>query len=318
LVATGEEYDSFIPEESKLSGDGNEEIDGDNEIGGDDDNGEEGDNDQGNDSYTPSTPDFDDGIDSDTERAYELNHDLFWIDLVSADGLAIEGPERYGAETVQITNLTHEGFTVVWYSKLSEKGYAMYGVSPENLGDKARDERDGVASEGEYILHSIEFSSLIPETTYYFEIYSGEDVYDNNGNKYEVETFSVQDDLPPFEMIAGSIDVENPENVLVVATLKDDDGIGSTGSSLPISALVDNEGSWIITIGEARTEGGEYFDKSNSDLIEFAPKYLVSLPTLTKQIGEAASSGVVLSSEGISSATFVKIPLLGEYGILFD
>jgi hypothetical protein len=301
LVATGSPYDSYIPEEAKIY------LEGDPSTGGDDD-----------DPYVrPDIEDPDDEVEDD-ERDYELRNDLYWIDMVTEDGLVSNEPVEYGEDTVLITNLTDTGFNVLWYSRNSEVGYAMYGTSENNLENRAQDERDGLVTENEYILHSLEFPSLTPETTYYFEIHSGDDVYDNDGAQYEVTTLPTQESLPQFEAIAGSLDVDNVEDAVVIAKIVDDDGVGSSGESMPTSSLLDSDGAWIITLGFARAESGEYFVKSNDDLIEITPKYLTTLSTVTKSIGEAISSDVVLSGEGSGTLKFVKIPLLEDYGILSD
>jgi hypothetical protein len=236
--------------------------------------------------------------------------------MVDTDAIGEVTPQNYGPDTVMTTNLTDETFTVIWYSEEKESGHIKYGTNADSPSETGRDERDGVSSQGEYYLHSIEVTDLQPETIYYFEVYSGEEPYNET---FEVETFSAQNSPPEFETIAGSAEVEDYESFVVVATFTDDDGAGSTGTSYPISTLVDSEGSWILTIGSARDENGGYFEKSSSDLVTFDPMYLSQPPEVQMTVGEATTSEITLTApEGRTSTTFVKIPKLSDYGILTD
>jgi hypothetical protein len=297
LVATGGEYDTYISNEAKLVATGQQEET------------------PTPDPTPPYTPPETEEPEEEFNREYELKTDLTWVNLVSADGSTSVKPSKYGPTTVMITNLTDVSFTVLWYSQEKENGHIMYGTTSNDLSDKGRDERDGISSQGEYYLHSIEVTQLQPETQYYFEVYSGEEKYEE---VYEVTTFETQSSPPQFETIAGSINAQDFESVVVIATFVDDDGIGSSGSSLPISTLVDSQGSWILTIGGARDENGGYFDKSSSDIVNFSPKYFSDPPDVSTSVGEATSGEVDLSVTESTSTTFTKISRLSDYGVLVD
>lgn len=321
LLSSGGEYDSYIGDDAKfvaseeLENGGDDDDDDDNGADDDDDNGggDDGDNDSGG----GNDDDYDYGGDDDPfNREYELRSDLVWIDMVDNDLTGEVTPESYGQDTVMTTNLTDVSFTVLWYSEEKESGYIEYGTNPDSLTETGRDERDGVSSEGEYYLHSIEVTDLQPETTYYFEVYSGEEPYSET---FEVETFSEQDSPPEFETISGSVEVDDYDSFVVIATFTDDDGAGSTGTSYPISTLVDSEGSWILTIGSTRAQDGGYFEKSSTDSVTFDPMYLSQPKEVQMTVGEATTEEVTLTApEGRSSTTFVKIPKLSDYGILMD
>jgi hypothetical protein len=202
----------------------------------------------------------------------------------------------------------------LWFSENEEIGYVMYGVDSDNLSDKGRDERDGISSQGEYYLHSVEITQLEPETKYYFEVYTADEVYDE---VYEITTYATQSSPPEFETIAGVVNANDYENLSVIATFTDEDGIGSSGSSNSLSTLVDSEGSWILTIGGARDQDGQYFDKSSSDKVTFAPMTFSDTDNVEMTIGEATSNEVELKVSD-NRITYVKIPLLEDYGILMD
>jgi hypothetical protein len=327
LVPTGGEYDSYISDDAKLTAadepdngdDDDDDDDDDNDDDDDDNNGgdnDDNDNDDDNDDNPPTGGGWDDDDDDPFNREYELRSDLVWIDMVDIDSTGEVTPENYGPDTVMTTNLTDVGFTVLWYSEDKETGYIEYGNNTDSLSETGRDERDGLSSQGEYYLHSIEVTDLQPETRYYFEVYSGEEPYNET---FEVQTFSTQNSPPEFETIAGSAEVGDYESFVVIATFTDDDGAGSTGTSYPISTLVDSEGSWILTIGSTRDESGGYFEKSSTDLVTFNPMYLSEPSEVQMTLGEATTDDVTLTApEGRSGTTFVKIPKLSDYGILTD
>lgn len=302
LVASGGEYDLYISNSAKLMAsikDGNTSTSditlADNEIG-----------------YTSSLGGSDE--EESFDREYELKSDLVWTDLVSSGNSTSGTPEEYGLDTVITTNLTDVSFTVLWYSEDEEVGYIMYSETSDNLSNKGRDERDGISSQGEYFLHSIEVTDLDPETTYYFKIYSGTEVYDKI---YEVTTFSTQSSPPEFETIAGTVNARDYENFVVIATFTDEDGSGSSGSSYPVSTLVDSEGSWILTIGSTRGEDGEYFEKSNGDTVTFNSMYLIEPKEIEATVGEATMNEIELTVNE-DAVTFVKIPLLDDYGVFIN
>lgn len=261
--------------------------------------------------YVPPA-DYNDPYDTPFRRNFLIKNDLAWIDMVSTDGALTSGPEVYGESTVITTNVTDVSFSVLWFSQQEETGYIMYGTNASELSERGRDERDGISSQGEYYLHSIEVTQLQPETTYYFEIHSGTQTFSNT---YEVSTFATQSTPPEFETIAGNVNAQDYQSVAIVAIFSDRDGIGSEGSSYPISTLVDVEGSWILTTGGARESGGGYFDKSNNDVVTFSPMYLNEPPEVEMTIGDATSSEVELYiTENV--LRFIEIPLLSDYGIL--
>ncbi len=306
LIAEGNPYDTYLSDSSKLVAKEVVETPIQDPIENDDDE----------DIYVPPTTQPDEEVVDDFDRDYELTSDLLWTNMVSTSGEISSTPDIYGEDSVMVTNLTDVSFTVLWYSELEETGYVMYGTSALDMPDKARDERDGISTQGEYYLHSIEVTQLEPETNYYFEIYSNDEAYEYEG---EVTTFATQSSPPAFETIAGEMDVDDYNSAVVIAMIEDSDESGSSGESYPISTLIDSEGSWILTIGGVRDEDGEYYDKSDQDIITFSPKYFSDPSDTQLTLGEATSNEVTLSASSSSNTTtFKKISRLADYGILVD
>lgn len=257
-------------------------------------------------------PIVEDPVEEDTTE-YVINNDLEWVDMVSSDGTTVGEPQSYGEDTVMITNLTDVSFTVIWYSQIEEVGYVMYGENESSLQDKGKDERDGISTQGEYFLHSIEVTQLSPQTEYYFKVYSGDEVYSET---FSVTTFETESSPPAFETVAGTYDISDYESGIVIAKFVDTDSSGSTGESYPISTLVDSEGSWILTVGGVRDTDGNYFNKNDNDNMIFTPKYFQDPPSTTLTIGAAMNDDVELSATDTATISYVKIPLLSDYGIL--
>lgn len=258
---------------------------------------------------TPSVPEGDDDTNTNTE--YQIVHDLKWIDIVTNDG---QGSFESGESTVLVTNLTDVGFSVLWRSPSKVEGYVKYGTSKSNLSEEVWDVRDGLTSKNTYYSHIVESKRLEPETTYYFEIYSGTEKYNKSGAMYTVTTYSTLTTPPPFETKSGSVsNTSTPAEWIVVAKILDEDDAGTAGNSGYISTVPDDNGNWILTIGDARSEdGSSYFTFSNSDILSI---YLLGAST-KKFDNPISMSEVGLDVSKVGSTTITKVKLLSDYGIV--
>ena len=264
---------------------------------------------------TPSpspTPPLQPDEDIVTDTSNQIVHDLRWIDMV------VEGAQTSldsGEETILVTNLTDVGFTVVWRSSQKVEGYIKYGTSKTALTEESWDVRDGLTSRNTYFSHAVDTGRLDPNTTYYFEVYSGETKYNNSGNMYSVTTFSTLDSPPPFQTKSGSLNnTTNFGDWILVGKIVDDDDAGTTGSSRYLSTVPDDNGNWILTLGDARSEdGSSYFSFSNSDILSV---YLLgdSEKTFDNKISlSEIPLDTSLVGSGVSAS---KVKLLSDYGIV--
>lgn len=251
----------------------------------------------------------------DFERKYELIHDLNWIDMVTSSGGATG---KVGESTIQVTNLTDTGFTVIWISGEKEEGYVKYGTSSTALGLEVNDERDVPPSKNAYYTHIASANRLQPETEYFFEIHSGDQVYDSSGSKYRVTTLPTLSSPPPYDSIRGEIDGMPEHNeVIVVAQIKDQDDAGSKGISSKVANAVDENGRWILSIADSRTEdGSSYFEYTSGDVlnIDFVTTFQTS--SHTEKMQDISSKEIQISLENIGSTTYTRVELLGSYGVL--
>jgi len=198
---------------------------------------------------------------------YTIKHDISWTDLVSESS---SFNLQSGEDTILVTNLTNTGFSVVWRSAEKEEGYVKYGTAKTALNTEVRDYRDGFVSMGQHLSHLVESERLEADTTYYFEVYSGNDVYDNGGEKYSVTTYPLLSTAIPFETKSGQVlNATDPSDWVLVFKLIDNDELGTLGSSGYLSTLPDEEGYWMTTIGDSRSEDGDsYFSFSNADILQ--------------------------------------------------
>jgi len=242
-----------------------------------------------------------------------IKHDIPWSSIPV--GIGGTPDLQYGEETIQVTNLTDTSFTIVWRSAQQEEGYVMYGTDRNDLSNEIRDTRDNYSSMNPYISHFVESDTVEPETTYYFEIYSGTNKYDDDGEKFYLTTFATLASPPPLDIRDGTlINSQSLSDWIVVFSVIDNDELGSSGSSTLISTLPDENGEWYVTVGDVRNGNGTtYFSYSDSDILQAfvlgaeSKKFDFSLGQNELEIDLSTIS------DGISSG---RVDLLADYGIL--
>lgn len=161
-------------------------------------------------------------------------------------------------QNVRITNITDNSFTISYTTADNVIGSINYGTN-SNLSQTALDERDQQAVSSHKI-HSIFVRNLNPETKYFFTITSGQNTYLNNNLPFTVTTGPKISYAPPEQTpISGKIilpDGENPAEAILYLT---------TDSAQVISALVKNDGSYILPLNSLRTQDlSSYYTLSGS------------------------------------------------------
>ena len=152
---------------------------------------------------------------------------------------------------VRITNVRDSSFTVSWLTDIESTGSIRYGTDPNNLNQTGEDVRGASTSDD---THYVLLDNLLPETTYYFLVVSGDTTDDNAGAHYNVTTGPTLG-LPGSDTIYGSVFLTESipaEGSIVYITLSDADAAGSSREAAPLSALVDHNGFWSINLGNAR------------------------------------------------------------------
>ncbi len=223
-----------------------------------------------------------------------------------------------GDKSVLISNLTDTGFTISWTTNTAQDGYIKYGTTAQALDNTGYDEKDSMLSKGKYYQHSVSLSRLQPETEYFFEIISGTTTILNNSAPFSVKTFKTLSSPPEFKTISGKLTgVSNMKDALIVVEIEDKDGSGSSGKSTKSSATPDDQGNWIVSIGDIRTSDGlNYYNASNDDSIIITSLGYFDKDTETIKYSSISDSDIqlkVLSSVTINEP--VKVAKLKSYGV---
>ena len=166
---------------------------------------------------------------------------------------------------VRTTNVRDVAFTVSWLTDYATTGEVRYGTDPSNLNQTADDVRGASTSDD---THYVLLENLLPETTYYFDVVSGNTTDDNGGSHYSVTTGPTLG-VPGSDTIFGEVKKSDgtmpAAGAILYLTLSDADGSGTSGQAAPLSALVENDGYWSTNLGNVRTEDlSAYFSYSAS------------------------------------------------------
>ena len=164
---------------------------------------------------------------------------------------------------ISISNVRERYFTVSWVTNTVTIGEVHYGISPDNLDQIELDTRGASTSDD---THFVTLGPLTENTTYYFDIHSNGDLDDNNGEHYSVTT-GPELSLPGSDTVYGQVfksdGVSAAEGCIVIITLQDNDGAGSSGQAAPLSSLTDQDGNWYVNLAASRvTDLSDYFEYS--------------------------------------------------------
>lgn len=240
--------------------------------------------------------------------------DVEWESIEGTETGSISNPV-VGESSVQVTNITDSGFTVVWISSTPTEGSVKYGTSQSSLTETAIDERDSAVSTLKYTAHSVKLSRLQPETKYFFEIHSDSSVIRDNGTAFNQTTFKTLASPPEFKTITGKLTgVSNPSDAVVVVSIEQGDGNGSSGESTLTSTIPDGSGNWVATLGDIRTSSGnEYYSYSDSDKVSASVSSLSIFNPKTTTVSNSLDNGITLATDPESERKIVKVPALSNY-----
>ncbi|MEW6094907.1 MAG: fibronectin type III domain-containing protein [bacterium] len=154
---------------------------------------------------------------------------------------------------VRVTNQTDSQFTVSWITSQPAVGYVKYGKNINVLDNKCYDDR-GVEFIG--CTHHVTIKSLSPNEVYYFDVVSDGIVDDNFGNHYTTRT-GKSIITSGSDIVYGEVFKQGGQAIatgtIVYIELKDNDGKGSPLISAPASALVQDNGYWMVNLVNFRT-----------------------------------------------------------------
>ncbi len=171
-------------------------------------------------------------------------------------------------ESITLANVTENSFTVSWISSALEEGSVLYGESADDISNEALDTRDNLVTKGRYYTHHVTVTGLTPETTYYYEIQSGGELYNDGGYPYELLTPETESSPPAFYAVIGEISGSAKADSTIIAKIT-----GTGGQSSLVSTDVGSDGTWSLSLGGVRTQDyTDYFTFTPEDTLELTVK----------------------------------------------
>ena len=161
----------------------------------------------------------------------------------------------------------------------------------------------------------MEIDDLDPETAYYFDVYSGSDIFDG----FEITTFEILSSAPPIGSISGDItDLPSNSDAIVIGRISDADGEGTSGQSQYTSAMADSNGGWILSIADVRNSSGSgYFSYTDGDTIELSLICYGESSPHEESMENIEDRDIELEvTRSIDTIGYTKVPLLDSYGVL--
>lgn len=164
---------------------------------------------------------------------------------------------------VRITNISHDSFTISWTTDEKVAGSIYWGEETSSFDKTEADEITNLN-----YTHSVTVRGLTPSQTYYLKIGSEENQYDNNGTPWQVTTgpsLGVNADGAT-NTVSGTVltSIGTPAaNALVYVSI---------GGVSPLSTVASENGSWVISLANARTTDltSYYQIKESQDLLEIS------------------------------------------------
>jgi hypothetical protein len=165
-------------------------------------------------------------------------------------GLITKAGPTESPKNVKISNLGSNSFTVSWTTDTPVTGYLKYSENPAKITSPAGDIRDQISGTSQgYTNHYITVTGLSPEKTVYFMIGSGSQMYDDNGNPFEVRTTN-QVIAPPENVITGKIVGADGTPINGAIVYVEVEG-GKT-----LSAMTNTTGAWRLNLASSRDSKG--------------------------------------------------------------
>ncbi len=157
---------------------------------------------------------------------------------------------------MRFSNVRDTSFSVSWLTEDVVTGSVQVSTSPPT-GTRAGQVRQSQVWRSEAgQAHHVTITGLLPETTYYVTVHGGSATDDNHGRGFQVTTGPTLT-LPDSDNAYGTIRLGNGSpaaGCTVLARVVNGNVSGSSGQSALLSAQTDASGSWIINLGNARTE----------------------------------------------------------------
>jgi len=159
-------------------------------------------------------------------------------------------------KNIRVTNVSHDSFTVSFFTDEATPGFVKYGVETGKLNSQVRDDRDQLSgSIDDFQLHHVTIRGLEPNTEYYYVLGTGSNAeFDQEGQPFTITTTAVP---------TSSL----PESITIFGSVALASGAPAQGSIIYVTApgmqdmssLVKGSGSWAIPLSQALNSAGTEF-----------------------------------------------------------
>lgn len=174
-------------------------------------------------------------------------------------GLGTKAGPTSQPKEVKISNRASGGYTVSWITDVPVTGFIKYSDNPSNLTLPAGDIRDQIAgSTSQYVVHYVDITGLSPDKTYYFEIGSGTQTYNDAGKPYQVRT-APEITAPTEDVVSGKIVTATGANVSGAVVYVE------INNAEPLATLSKTDGTWRLALSNARNKNGDFVAYSKTD-----------------------------------------------------
>ena len=154
---------------------------------------------------------------------------------------------------IQVSNHTNSAVTISWITENPSPGVVHYSTDAGLLNPStAGDVRDTDEQLYEGITHYVNLYNLQKETTYYFEVISGDDLDDNGGNYHTFRTMKEPYAPPGICLLYGHVyspgDMAPAEGAILFLRMTHKGVV-----SYPLSRLIGGDASFLFNMKEARS-----------------------------------------------------------------
>jgi hypothetical protein len=167
--------------------------------------------------------------------------------------IPVSARENATPRDVRVSNIESDSISVSWATSAKTKGFLVWGDNESTKNVIVED-----ATKPKYN-HLVNLTSLMPDTTYYFKIYSENILFENNSIPWQSRTaYKTPDTVKPF-IISGIVKDKygNPiNNALIYIT--------AGGGSL-LTSLTTRNGSFVADISRAKNQSLENFVKIDNE-----------------------------------------------------
>lgn len=233
-------------------------------------------------------------------------------------------PTRASKKTVvqkEVVNVTSNQAGIFWQSEEKETGWVVFGEDPAKLNFTSSDERGD--NKTAFQLHFVVMKNLKPDTTYYYKIFSGNEVVtDTNDQPFSFKTPKAVQPISTAKPAYGKVALKAGEPAKDALVMIKPDG------AYPLITVTKITGEWLIPLQfvidkktmnniPLRSSDVVKIEAYNDDLERSLTDILVSKLSPVPQTLVLGNNYSFLEEDNVLPATTSRSLIEGNVGILF-